>query len=120
MSESTEFFGYIKDGISKGISKGIRIVNIRSREAYDTIIMKNKIKSLNKKKKGSIVDIGNSVYRMHKHKGEIDVESVKTKCNDITTIEDNTSGLEEELRLVHENAQKELGRLKAITKPKDD
>lgn len=116
MSESTEFFGYIKDGISKGL----RIVNIRSREAYDTIIMKNKIQSLNKKKKSSIVDIGNSVYRMHKHKGEIDVESVKTKCNDIITIEENLSSLEEELRLIHENAQKELGRLKAITKPKDN
>jgi hypothetical protein len=37
---------------------------------------------------------------------------------EVEKIEDKIEESEEQLRLVHENAQKELGQLKAIAKPK--
>jgi len=104
--------------IMEGFNKGIRVVNIRSKEAYETVKIKNQIQSLRKQKRNAAEDLGNSVYRVFKHKKTFDEESVRAKCSEIENIEGKIEQSEEQLRLVHENAQKELGKLKAIAKPK--
>ena len=103
--------------IRSGVNRGLKIVNIRSKEAYGTILLKNRLRALRKKRADSALDMGNSIYRSYKYKKEINEESVKAKCADIENIEREMDKCEEELRIVHLNAQKELGKLKALTKP---
>lgn len=104
--------------IMEGVNKGIRVVNIRSKEVYETVKIKNQIQSLKKQKKSAIDELGNSVYRVFRHKNSFDQESVRAKCVEIEKIDSKIEETEEQLRLLHENAQKELGKLKAISKPK--
>ncbi|MGH7884594.1 MAG: hypothetical protein ACRENO_02725 [Thermodesulfobacteriota bacterium] len=105
--------------IKLGLNKGLRVVNIRSKEAYDTLKVKNQIHAHKRKKGSELRDLGEFVYKMFKTKDEFDAESIKNKCTRAAKIEQEISDLEEELRLVHENAGKELGKIKAITKPDD-
>lgn len=100
-----------------GLNKGLRIVNIRSKEAYETLKIKNQIQKLTKKRRRNIEDVGNAVYRMFKHNNKFNEESIRLKCMDISSIEDEIEGREEELRMVHLSAQKELGNLKSLAKP---
>lgn len=106
--------------IKRGLGKGLRVVNIRSKEVYETVLIKNKIQSHKKKRKKSVTDLGESVFRMFKHKGSFDEESLRAKCTSVAKIEQEIKDFEDELSLVHLNAQKELGKLKAITKPDQD
>ena len=100
-----------------GLNKGLRIVNIRSKEAYETLKIKNQIQKLTKKRRRNIEDVGNAVYRMFKHNNKFNEESIRLKCMDISSIEDEIEERQEELRVVHLNAQKELGNLKSLAKP---
>lgn len=100
-----------------GLSRGLRIVNVRSKEAYDVIKIRNEIGGKEKNKRMLIQDLGNSVFRIYKHKGSFNEESIKTKCNQLVEIEDEIEELNREIHLVHENALKELGKLKALSKP---
>lgn len=103
--------------IKSGFNRGLRVVNIRSKEAYDTVKLKNKLQSHKRKKGKEIKEIGEVVFKMFKTKDEFDIDSIKSKCVEAAKIEQEILDIEEELRLVHENAKKELGKLKAIAKP---
>ena len=112
-----------KDALTKikmGLDKGIRVVSIRSKEVYETLVIKNKLQSkkklLNKEKKL----IGDAVYQMFKVQDKFDTDVIRANCVQIAKIEQEISDMEEELKLVHLNAQKKLGELKAITKPKEN
>ena len=111
--------GDILSVIKNSIGKGLRVVNIRSKEAYGTVKIKNKISSNKRKRKKAVHEVGESLYKMFKLKDSFDNESLRTKCVEIAKIEQEQTDLEEELRVLHENAQHELGKLKAITKPDD-
>lgn len=100
-----------------GLNKGLRIVNIRSKEAYETLKIKNQIQRLRKKRRRNIEDMGNAVYRMFKHNNKFNEETLRSKCTEISGVEDEIEGMQEELRVVHLNAQKELGNLKKLAKP---
>jgi hypothetical protein len=100
-----------------GLNKGLRIVNIRSREAYETLKIKNQIQKLRKKRRRNIEDVGNAVYRMFKHNNKFNEEILRSKCMDISGLENEIEEREEELTAVHLNAQKELGNLKQLAKP---
>ncbi len=113
VNETSDLFTKLRDGLNKGL----RIVNIRSKEAYETLKIKNQIQKLAKKRRRNIEDVGNAVYRMFKHNNKFNEESIRLKCKDISTIEDEIEGREEELRMVHLSAQKELGNLKSLAKP---
>ena len=106
--------------LRRGLGKGLRIVNIRSKEVYETVLIKNKIQSHKKKRKKSVTDLGESVFRMFKHKDSFDEENIRTKCTSVAKLEQEIKDFEDELSLVHLNAQKELGKLKAIAKPDGD
>ncbi|MFQ5787863.1 MAG: hypothetical protein ACE5H1_07760 [Thermodesulfobacteriota bacterium] len=116
MTELTDTSGLLTK-FKHGINRGIRIVNIRSKQAYETVRIKNQIQKLRRKRRSNIEDMGNSVYRMFKHNNNFNQESIKLKCMDISRIEEEIKEHEEELRLVHLNAQKELGKLKPLAKP---
>ena len=103
-----------------GLGKGLRIVNIRSQEVYGTVKIKNKIQGNKKKRRKSIHELGEAVFKMYKLKDSFDVESLKNRCVEITKIEQELQDFEEELRQLHLNAQKELGKLKAIPKPEEN
>lgn len=103
--------------LKSGINKGLRVVNIRSREAYDAVRIKNRIQAHKRKKSKEIKEVGEFVYNMFKTRDELDTDSIKSKCVGIARTDQEISDFEEELRLTHENAKKELGRLKAISKP---
>lgn len=105
------------DVVRGSISKGLRIVNIRSKEAYDTLKIKNKIRELNTKRRNAVLDMGNSIYRSYKHKGQISVDVAREKCEGIERIDAEIVSCEEELDLIHSNAQKALGSLKALSSP---
>ena len=103
--------------LREGLNKGLRIVNIRSKEAYETLKIKNQIKKLRTKRRRNIEDVGNAVYRMYKHNNKFNEESLRSKCMDISSLEDEIEERQQELRVVHLNAQKELGSLKQLAKP---
>lgn len=105
------------DTVRGGISKGIRIVNIRSREAYDALRIKNRIRELNARRQNAVLDLGSSIYRSYKHKGQISVDVAREKCEAIEKIDAEIISCEEELILIHSNARKALGSLKALTGP---
>lgn len=111
--------GDILSVLKNSISKGLRVVNIRSKEVYGTVKIKNKISSNGKRRKKAVHEIGESVYKMFKLMDSFDNESLRNKCVEIAKIEQVQTDLEEELRVLHESALHELGRLKAISKPDD-
>jgi hypothetical protein len=111
--DTRDLYGRLKSGVNKGL----KIVNIRSKEAYGTILIKNRLRSLKKKRRDSALDMGNTIYRSYKYKGEINQDSIMAKCAEIENIEREMDKCEEELRLVHLSAQKALGSLKALAKP---
>ena len=57
---------------------------------------------------------------MFRLKDDFDNDSLKNKCVEIAKIEQEITDLQEELDLLHLNAQKELGKLKAISKPEEN
>ncbi len=100
-----------------GLSKGLRIVNVRSKEAYEVIKIRNEIGGKEKYKKKLIQELGQSVFRLYKHKESFNEEGIKSKCSQLTDLESEIEELNKEINLVHENALKELGKLKALSKP---
>jgi predicted mannosyl-3-phosphoglycerate phosphatase (HAD superfamily) len=112
--DASDFFSRLK----QGVNKGIRIVNIRSKEAYETLRIKNQLQSLNRQRKSALEELGNAVYRMFKHRNGFNEEAIKARCIEIERIEDEIEESKERLRMVHESAQSALGRLKAISKPR--
>lgn len=111
--DTRDLYGRLKSGVNKSL----RIVNIRSKEAYGTILIKNRLRTLKKRKRDTTLEMGNSIYRSYKYKGEVNEDSIVIKCAEIENIEREMDKCEEELRLVHLNAQKALGSLKALAKP---
>lgn len=101
-----------------GLNKGLRIVNIRSKEAYDTLKIKNSIRQLARRRRDTVLDMGNAIYRSYKHKGSINGESIQARCAEIERIEGEIEDWEEKLRLVHLNARKALGSVRALAKPR--
>ena len=114
ITDSRDMLSRFKDGLNKGL----RIVNIRSKEAYDALKIKNTIRQLSKRRTDAILDMGNSIYRSYKHKGTVNGDNIESKCSDIEKIEKEIEDWEEKLRLVHEEANKVLGSVKALEKPK--
>jgi hypothetical protein len=101
-----------------GVNKGLRIINVRSKEAYDTLKIKNTLRRLDRSKKEAVFDMGNTVYRAFKHTGKIVEDTIGAKCAEIEKIEAEIGEWEERLELVHTKAKKELGSVKALSKPK--
>ncbi len=114
MSEAQYFYNKLKEGLNRGI----RIVNVRSKEAYETVLIRNRIRSLKKRRTDSVLEMGNLIYRTFKYKGKINQDLVETKCADIESIEREIEKCEEELKIVHLDADKALGSVKALVKPK--
>jgi hypothetical protein len=114
MSEAQYFFNKVKEGLNRGI----RIVNIRSKEAYGTVLIKNRIRSLKKRRTESVLEMGNMIYRTFKYKGKINQDIVETKCADIESVEREIEKCEDELKLIHLNAEKALGSVKALVRPR--
>jgi len=113
ISETKYLFNKFKDGVNKGL----RILNIRSKEAYDTVLIKNRIRNLRKRRSGNVLEMGNILYRTFKYKRIINEEIIETKCKDIENIEKEIEKCEQELEFLHINADKALGRVKALVKP---
>jgi hypothetical protein len=107
---------YLLDKLKDGVNRGLKILNIRSKEAYDTVLIRNRIRSLRKRRSDSVMEMGNMLYRTFKYKGIINEEIVKTKCRDIETIEKEIEKCEQELEFLHLNADKALGSVKALVK----
>jgi len=113
MSETKYLFNKFKDGVNRGL----RILNVRSKEAYDAVLIRNRIRSLRKRRSDSVLEMGNMLYRTFKYKGIINSEIVETKCKDIESIEKEIEKCEQELEVLHINADKALGSVKALVKP---
>lgn len=111
--QNEDFFSKIKTGVNKGL----RVVNIRSREMYDTVKIKNRISSHNKKKRRAFADLGENVYKMFVQRDQFNEDRIREKCREVAKIDQEIKDFEEELEVVHTNARKELGKLKAISKP---
>ncbi|MFI5322911.1 MAG: hypothetical protein ACHQ6U_05140 [Thermodesulfobacteriota bacterium] len=115
MSDNTD--RYLLTIFKDGFNKGLRTINIRSKEAYDVLKIKNALRRLDRRRKEAVFDMGSTVYRTFKHTGKIVEESIGAKCAEIEKIETEIGEWEERLELVHANANKALGSVKAITKP---
>ncbi len=107
------FLSMVKDRLNKGL----RIVNIRSRETVDALKVKRNIVSSRKKRGRLILELGEFTFSMFQQKGEFDEAQLRDKCKEIARIDQEISDLEKQLELIHENARKQLGELKAISKP---
>lgn len=116
MSDKTENEDFVTK-VKTGLNKGLRVVNIRSREVLDTVKIKKKISSGKKKKRQALADVGESVYKMFVQRDQFNEERLREKCREVAKVDQEIKDLEDELEVVHTNAQKELGKLKAISKP---
>ena len=116
MSEMSET-KYLFNKFKAGVNRGLRILNVRSKEAYDTVLIRNRIRSLRKRRSDSVLEMGNMLYRTFKYEGIINSEIVETKCKDIESIEKEIEKCEQELEFIHINADKALGSVKALVKP---
>lgn len=114
VSEARYFYNKFKEGVNRGL----KIFNVRSKEAYDTVVVKNRIRNLRKRREDTVLEMGNTIYRTFKYKGTINQETIKNKCADIEGIEKEIEKCEKELELIHLNADKALGSVKALVKPK--
>ena len=101
-----------------GLNKGLRIINIRSKEAYDVLKIRNMLRRLDRRRKEAVFDMGSTVFRTFKHTGKIVEDTIGAKCAEIEKIEAEIGEWEERLELVHSNAKKALGSLKALAKPR--
>ncbi len=115
MEESSDILGKFRSGLNRGL----HIVNVRSKEAYDVLMTKNQIQGKNRGKRKLLEELGSAVYRTYKHKGNINEQSIKNKCESILKVESEIDELNDQIEFIHENALKELGKLKAITKPSE-
>ncbi len=113
MSEARYLFNKFKDGVGRGL----KILNIRSKEAYDTMVVKNRMRNLRKRREETALEMGNTIYRTFKYKGTINEEIIESKCAVIEDIEKEIVKCEQELELIHLNADKALGSVKALAKP---
>jgi hypothetical protein len=113
-TEDRDLLTIFKDGVTKGL----RVLNIRSKEAYDTLRIRNTLRGLERRKREAVYDMGAAVYRTFKHTGKVVEDTVSARCANIDKIESEFEGWKEELRLVHQNALKALGSIKALTKPR--
>ena len=113
-SEDRDLLTIFKDGLGKGL----RVLNIRSKEAYDTLRIKNAMRLLERRKRQAIFDMGAALYRTYKHTGKVVEETVAAKSADIDKIESEIEQRRQELENVHTNAEKALGSLKALARPK--
>ncbi len=112
--DTRDFLTKVKDGMNRGIWS----INIRSKEAYDTLKVKNRIRVLSKRRSAAALDMGNMIYRTYKYTGKINQDSIEPKCVDIESIEKEIEEWEDKLKLIHLNALKSLGNLKALVKAK--
>jgi hypothetical protein len=94
------------------------VLNIRSKEAYDTLRIKNAIRGLERRKREAVYDMGAAVYRTFKHTGKVVEDTVSARCANIDKIESEIEECREELRHVHLNARKALGSVMALSKPR--
>ena len=117
MSEMSEA-RYLFNKVKEGLNRGLKIANIRSKEAYDTVLIKTRINSLKKRRTDSVLEMGNMIYRTFKYKGKINQDIVETKCADIENVEKEIEKCERELKIIHLNADKALGSVKALAKPR--
>lgn len=101
-----------------GVGRGLRVLNIRSREAYDTVRIKNSVRQLESRKRQAIYDMGATVYRTYKHTGKVVEDTVAAKSAEIDKIESAIEERRRELELVHSNAAKALGSVKALAGPR--
>jgi hypothetical protein len=113
-TEDRDLLTIFKDGIGRGL----RVLNIRSKEAYDTLRIKNTIRQLDRRRREAVYDMGAAVYRTFKHTGKVVEDTVSARCGDIDKIEAEIEEWREKLRLVHVNARKALGSVMALAKPR--
>jgi hypothetical protein len=113
-SDNRDLLTVFKDGLGRGL----RVLNIRSKEAYDTLRIKNSMRQLERQKRQAVYEMGAALYRTYKHTGKVVEETVAAKSADIDRIESEIEKQRQELEFVHTNAEKALGSLKAIAKPK--
>ena len=116
MSEMSEA-QYLFNKFKEGVGRGLKILNIRSKETYDAMVVKNRIRNLRKRREQTAQEMGNTIYRTYKYKGTINEEAIENKCADIEAIEKEIEKCEQELELIHLNADKALGSVKALVKP---
>lgn len=105
--------------VKESLNKGLRVVNIRSKEVYESVKIKKKISSHNSNRDKQISELGETVYKMFSQRGEFNEEKVREACRQVARTEQEIKDFEDELEMVHQNAKKELGKLKAISKPKE-
>lgn len=97
------------DKMKQSVGKGVATASVKSKEMLDSNKVKNQIESLQKQKKESIEELGNIVYTMYL-KDAIDEATIRQKSALITGIEEQIKEKEEELRRIHERADKALGK----------
>jgi hypothetical protein len=59
-----------------GVGKGLRVLNIRSKEAYDALRIKSSMRQLERRKRQAIYDMGATLYRTYKYTGKVVEDTV--------------------------------------------
>jgi hypothetical protein len=106
------------DKVKQGVDKGILIVSVRSKEAFDTVKLKSQIGDLRRRRRNALEDLGNAVYEMFRSDKSFDEEKIGAKCEMIAGLDGQIRGYEEQLMLIHIRAEETLSRPKALQKPK--
>ena len=100
-----EFFEKVKQGVSQGIT----IVTIKSKEAIETTKVKSQLATLRNQMKDAMYELGNIVYTMSNN-DNYDLERIKNKCIAIGKLEKQIKDKENELDHIHTRAREELGK----------
>lgn len=96
------------DKVKMGITKGVATASVKSKEFLDVTKLKNRISTLQDKKKYAVTELGDIVYSMFL-KGSIDQDVIKDTCNAIAGMDDQVKALENEIVEVQKKAREFLG-----------
>lgn len=105
--------GNFFEKVKQGIGKGVTTVSVRSKEVFETTQIKSQISELQKRKGEALEELGNIVYTLFL-KNEFNEERVRHRCAGIADLDRQIREKEEELRVIHAEAEERLGKPVAI------
>ena len=103
------------DTLKEGLGKGMSTLGTKSKELLDSNRVKSQISDLERQKKDSLVELGTAVCLML-DENQLNPDLLRVKRATIADIDKQIKAKQDELELIHAQAQQALGIPKQATK----
>ncbi|MGE5550479.1 MAG: zinc ribbon domain-containing protein [Bacteroidota bacterium] len=97
------------DKVKQGIDKGVNVVSVRSKEALETARLKARIGSLADRKREALEELGGIMYALYQGNPAGVCGEAKGKCEELASLDAQIREMEEALKEVHREANRDLG-----------